>query len=409
MKNLFDIERFSKIKMFLSNDVVALLIFWGYVCFTYIAFLQRSPLSCDFGRLSNDFLLNLLEEICLFPLYTVLYLLFLGAAKSFFMRRKMYAVLRIIFICSMILTGLAAWQFTLTFKYNWSLFGIVILMFQLPINAFFFVWCCVVALKYIKQVKEQAERELASTRWSCDIIFTVLGFVVLLGVGCYSLTSGEKVCCKSGGVDDCKDGRVEHLKWGFLHGQSVRYDYEGNIAEIAEYKNGCPDGAMIDYYYYNLGISSIYNFKNCELHGEHVHYDIDGGKKCEFYIAGVKVTEAEWFKYKNAHSGEDMGTNECDQKVVKSIKNGELQKSEYVNGCLNGTNTLFYDERGKYIKQLENYKNCQLHGEKVFYDERGLIYDCKFYIEGVEVSDDEWTAYKRERQNEDLGTNECDT
>ncbi|MCM1322786.1 MAG: hypothetical protein NC218_01225 [Acetobacter sp.] len=410
MKNLFDIVRFSKIKTFLSNDIIVLLVIGGYVCFTYVAFLSMSPLLCDFGKAPNDFWLGLLEDVFLFPLYTVIYLLFLGAAKLFFMRRKMYVLLRIIFICSIILTGLAVWQFTLTFKYNWSLLGLIILMFKLPFNVCFFVAGCSVALKYSKDVKEQAERELVPTQQSCDIIFSVLGVVVLILAGSYNLMSGVRVCCQSGGVDNCKNGRVEHLRWGFLYGRSVRYDYDGNIEEITEYKNGCPDGTAIDYYDYNRGrILSIDNFKSCHLHGERVHYDIDGEKKCEFYIEGVKVSEKEWFKYKSTHSDEDMGTNECDQKVVKSLKNGELLKSEYNKGCLQGTNTLFYDEKGKHIKQLENYQNCQLHGEKVFYDERGLIYDCKFYIEGVEVSDDEWTVYKRDHQNEDLGTNECDT
>lgn len=55
MKNLFDVERFLKIKTFLVNNIVALLVILEYVCFAHIAFLRISPLSC--------FRLGLLEEI----------------------------------------------------------------------------------------------------------------------------------------------------------------------------------------------------------------------------------------------------------------------------------------------------------------------------------------------------------
>ncbi len=408
MKNLFDIERFPNIKTFLINDIVALFVIFGYVCFTHIAFLQISPLSCGMGRVASDFRLGLLEEVGLFPLYVVVYLLFLLAAKSFFMRRKMYAVLRIIVICSIILTGLAAWLFAVSFKYEWSLLGIFIVLFELVVNMFLFVGGCSVALKYLKQIKEQAEMEMIPMR-KCDERFAVIGFVVLLLAWNYNLLSGEKVCCQFGGADNCKDGYVEHLRWGVLHGKKVRYDYEGNIKSIVEYKDGCPDGVAIDYYDYKRGsISDIDNFKSCKAHGERVHYDIGGAKKCAFYIEGREVSEEVWFEYKKTHGDEYGGTNECDQKVVKSLKNGELQKSEYVKGRLHGVSKLFYDERGKYIKRVENYQNGQLLGEQVFYDERGMIYKCKFYIEGREVNEEEWAIYKQNHQNEDLGTNECD-
>lgn len=173
-----------------------------------------------------------------------------------------------------------------------------------------------------------------------------------------------------------------------LHGLKSTYtNYNENIEEETEYKNGKKNGVSKEYNT-NGVIKSTSEYKNDTLNGIMIkYYDIGTIQSKDTYVKGIKLGKSEYYyksgkpaaKYTNDTTMVAFGKNK--EKKVNQVHTGNSQtwyesgfkkeKDNYIKGKKNGISKAWY-ENGK-LKYLNNYVNDARTGHQLSYHQNGNL------------------------------------
>lgn len=149
-----------------------------------------------------------------------------------------------------------------------------------------------------------------------------------------------------------------------LDGLTIRYNYNGLLAEETEYKNGYKNGESK--VYFNSGtINSITNYKNDTINGLVTkYYEIGTIQSKENFTKNYKIGKCEYF-YK---SGKSSAIYTYD---TITINNGTKKSKPTINSILNGKSKTWYESGNK--KTEENYLRGKKNGELKQWNEKGQL------------------------------------
>ena len=125
-----------------------------------------------------------------------------------------------------------------------------------------------------------------------------------------------------------------------LDGLTIRYNYNGLLAEETEYKNGYKNGESK--VYFNSGtINSITNYKNDTIHGLVTkYYEIGTIQSKENFIKNYKFGKCEYY----FKSGKTSAVYIYDTVIVN---NGSKKNKSSVNSVLDGKCQTWYESGNK--------------------------------------------------------------
>ncbi|MBA3971487.1 MAG: toxin-antitoxin system YwqK family antitoxin, partial [Bacteroidetes bacterium] len=173
-----------------------------------------------------------------------------------------------------------------------------------------------------------------------------------------------------------------------LHGLKSAYNnYNGNLEEETEYKNGRKNGSSKEYSSNGI-IRSSSEYKNDTLQGVQIkYYDIGTIQSKETYVKGIKLGKSEYYfksgnpsaKYTNDTTMVAYGKNK--EKKVTQVSSGSKQtwyesgfkkeEENYIKGQKKGTFKGWY-ENGK-LKFVNNYVNDVRTGHQLSYHQNGNL------------------------------------
>jgi len=133
--------------------------------------------------------------------------------------------------------------------------------------------------------------------------------------------------------------------------KAVKKDNKSQITEEGDVVNGKRDGIWLKYNNTrNVGtITEIASYRNGQINGAVISFDDSGRLTGKTFFANG-VPHGAQGKYKYGKS---------------------LLEANYVNGQLDGVYKTFYDD-GK-IQQESNYKNGKKHGKATYYNQEGKV------------------------------------
>ena len=149
-----------------------------------------------------------------------------------------------------------------------------------------------------------------------------------------------------------------------LDGLTIRYNYNGLLAEETEYKNGYKNGESK--VYFNSGtINSITNYKNDTIHGFVTkYYEIGTIQSKESFTKNYKFGKCEYY----FKSGKPSAVYIYDTVIVN---NGSKKNKSSVNSVLDGKCQTWYESGNK--KTLENYVRGKKNGGLKQWNEKGQL------------------------------------
>jgi uncharacterized protein len=185
-----------------------------------------------------------------------------------------------------------------------------------------------------------------------------------------------------------ENGKIKnsgHFKNGVLHGKWESYFPNGIMNISGEYKNGLKSGPWVDYYS-NGKARELVTYKvikvKSKLNKTSYQESVRNGKYEAYSSKDFKLTEEGTFK-----NGKKHGL------WIAYHPGGRLPAvtSEYKDGKLHGFVREYDFKAGKLLRSETQYKDGVKHGKMTIYDKRGKKVAEKFFDNGVEVKQNDFT------------------
>jgi antitoxin component YwqK of YwqJK toxin-antitoxin module len=185
-----------------------------------------------------------------------------------------------------------------------------------------------------------------------------------------------------------ENGKIKnsgHFKKGVLHGKWESYFPNGTMNISGGYKNGLKSGPWIDYYS-NGKARELVTYKaikvKSKLNKTTYQESVRHGKYEAYSSKDFKLTEEGTFK-----NGKKDGL------WIAYHPGGRLPAvtSEYKEGKLHGTVREYDFKSGKVMRSETQYKDGVKHGKMTVYDKRGKKIAEKFFDNGSEVKQNDFT------------------
>jgi uncharacterized protein len=185
-----------------------------------------------------------------------------------------------------------------------------------------------------------------------------------------------------------ENGKIKnsgHFKKGVLHGKWESYFPNGSMNISGSYKNGLKSGQWLDYYS-NGKARELVTYKivktKSKLNKTTYEESVRHGKYEAYSSKDFKLTEEGTFK-----NGKKDGL------WIAYHPGGRIPAvtSEYKLGKLHGAVREYDFKSGKVLRSETQYKDGVKHGKMTIYDKRGKKVAEKFFEDGFEVKQNDFT------------------